>query len=167
MRESDDGIGGRVRYRLRMAQTHRLLPLNEWAEAARAEVAGDPLWSVQSYRIALYAVECLTFDRRSNSHFAGAPAVDQLTRALGSIAVHIAEGYSRGSIADRRQFYGYALGSTREAIAWYNTLHIELGPIVEERQALLIQIRRLLITTVRNSRPDDSTEILSDINRKK
>jgi four helix bundle protein len=150
-----------------MAQTHQLLSFDDWAKSAGAGVSRDPLWSVQSYRIALYAVECLTFDRRSNSRFAAAPAVDQLTRALGSIAAHIAEGYSRGSIADRRQFYGYALGSTREAIAWYNTLHIELGPVVEDRQALLIQIRRLLVTTVRNSRPEDATAILSDRQRKK
>ena len=150
-----------------MTQTHQLLSFSDWAKAADAGVSGDPLWSVQSYRIALYAVECLTFDRRSNSRFATAPAVDQLTRAVGSIAAHIAEGYSRGSIADRRQFYGYALGSTREAIAWYNTLRIELGSVVEDRQASLIQIRRLLITPVRNSRSDDSTAILSDINQKK
>jgi four helix bundle protein len=150
-----------------MAQTHRLLLFNDWAKAAGAGVSGDPLWSVQAYRLALYAVECLTFDRRTNSRFAAAPAVDQLTRALGSIAAHIAEGYSRGSVADRRQFYGYALGSTREAIAWYNTLHIELGAAVEDRQALLIQIRRLLLTTIRNSRPDDPTATLSDFHRKK
>jgi four helix bundle protein len=150
-----------------MAQPHHLLEFADWERATEAGIAGDPLWSVQAYRIAQYIVECHTFDRRSNSRLAAAPAFDQLTRSLGSIGANIAEGYSRGSAADRARFYDYALGSTREAISWYNTLQIELGPIVDERRALLVQIRRLLLTTLRNSRQTDPTEKLSDFKRKK
>ena len=76
-------------------------------------------------------------------------------------------GYSRSSLADRTRFYGYALGSTREAIHWYNSLHIELGSVAEDRQAVLIQIRRLLLTTLRNSRSQDPTTMLSDFKPKK
>ena len=150
-----------------MPQPHQLLSFGDWEKAAGAKVSGDPLWSVQAYRIALYAMVCHTFDRRSNPHLAGAAAVDQLTRALGSIGANIAEGYSRASLADRSRFYGYALGSTREAIHWYNSLQIELETVVEDRQATLIQIRRLLLTTLRNARSQDPTAMLSDFKRKK
>jgi four helix bundle protein len=128
---------------------------------------GEPLWSVQAYRRAQYAVDVHTHDRRSISQLVSAPAFDQLTRAIGSISANIAEGYSRSSAADRARFYSYALGSTREALAWYNTLRIELGPVVDERQALLIQIRRLLLTTLRNMRLSDPTAMLTDFRRKK
>ena len=150
-----------------MAQPHHLLPFADWEKAAGAGLSGDPLWSVQAYRIAQYSVECHTFDRRTNPRLVAAPAFGQLTRALGSIGANIAEGYSRGSAADRARFYDYALGSTREAISWYNTLHIELGPGVDDRRATLIQIRRLLLTTLRNSRLKDPTEMLNDFKRKK
>ena len=150
-----------------MANRDQLVPFPVWEKSASEGVSGDPLWSVQSYRIALYAVECHTFDRRSNTRLSTAGHLEQLTRALGSIAANIAEGYSRPTIADRLRYYGYALGSTREAITWYNTLKIELGTVVEERQSTLIQIRRLLLTTLRNARPSDPTSMLSDFRRKK
>ena len=86
-----------------------------------------------------------------------APALDQLTRAVGSVAANIAEGYSRFSGPDRVRFYGYALGSVREAIAWYGTLGAELGTVAAERQAMLVQIRRLLLTTVKRARADSTT----------
>jgi len=75
---------------------------------------------------------------------------------------NIAEGYSRSSLADRNRFYGYALGSTREAIAWYDTVRIELGERVDDRQATLIQVRRLLLTTLRKTRPDGASAIFRD-----
>ena len=139
-----------------------MVPFREWERIAGAPRTGDPLWSVQAFRIALYATECHTFDRRVNAQLAKAAALNQLTRALGSIAANIAEGYSRSSIADRTRFYGYALGSAREAIAWYDTLRIELGGLVDQRQETLIQVRRLLLTTLRNARPDRAGAALRD-----
>ncbi|HEY2849768.1 MAG TPA: four helix bundle protein [Gemmatimonadaceae bacterium] len=150
-----------------MASSRLQSSFEEWEKAAGAGATGDPLWSIQAYRRAEYAVDTHTRDRQSNSQLATAPAFDQLTRALGSISANIAEGYSRSSAADRARFYSYALGSTREALAWYNTLRIELGPLVDERQALLIQIRRLLLTTLRNMRVSDPTGMLTDFRRKK
>ena len=131
-----------------------MLDFSEWAQRADEARTGDPLWSVQAYRLGLYAIECHTFDRRENTQLGKAAALDQLTRALGSIAANIAEGYSRSTLADRVRFYGYALGSTREAIAWYDTLRIELGDLINDRQATLIQVRRLLLTTLRRTRPE-------------
>jgi four helix bundle protein len=125
-------------------------------------MTGDPLWSVQAYRISMYVVDCHASDRESNPRLTQAAAIDQLTRALGSIAANIAEGYSRASSAERLRFYGYALGSTREAITWYNTLRAELGPVTESRQDSLVQIRRLLLTTLRRARTKDPTSMLRD-----
>ena len=124
---------------------------------------GDPLWSVQAYRISLYAIECHTLDRRVNAQLGRAATLDQLTRAVGSISANLAEGYSRSSVADRTRFYGYALGSTREAIAWYDTLNIELGDVVKKRQDTLIQIRRLLLTMLKRTRPDGPVHSMRDM----
>ena len=136
---------------------------NEWVRGADLSRRGDPLWSVQAYRLSLYAVDCHAHDRRECSALQTAAVLDQLTRAVGSIAANIAEGYSRSTVPDRARFYGYALGSTREAIAWYDSLKLELDVLAEDRQATLIQIRRLLLTTLRNSRADGTPHSLSDL----
>jgi hypothetical protein len=132
-------------------------PFSQWVTGADRSRSGDPLWSVQAYRFSLYAVDCHTCDRRANAEFRKAAALDQLTRAVGSIAVNI---------ADRTRFYGYALGSTREAIAWYESLRIELGDRVKDRLAILIQTRRLLLTTLRNARPEGTVVAMRDSLRK-
>ena len=51
------------------------------------------------------------------------------------------------------------------ATTWYKNVRLELGPVVEERNALLVQIRRLLLTTLRNSRAKDPTSMLRDSHR--
>jgi four helix bundle protein len=125
----------------------------EWEKTVEEALTGDPLWTVQAYRIAMYAIDCHTFDRTHNAALLKAPSLDQLSRAIGSVAANIAEGYSRFSGPDRVRFYGYALGSAREAIAWYGTLTTELGAVAAERQAMLVQVRRLLLT-VKRARAD-------------
>ena len=161
MRRLDDASSREGRYRRRMTN-ESVPPFGEWVERAAGARTGDPLWTVQAYRLSLYAVECHTFDRRSNARLRRAAALDQLTRAVGSISANLAEGYSRSSAADRSRFYGYALGSTREAIAWYDTLRIELGALIDQRQSILIQIRRLLLTTLRKARPEGTHGSLRD-----
>jgi four helix bundle protein len=72
--------------------------------------------------------------------------VSQLSRAIASIGANIAEGYSRRSGADRSRFYGYALGSTREAMVWYRSVAWCLPEATMElRMAFLTQERRLII----------------------
>jgi four helix bundle protein len=137
-------------------------PFSEWVIGADKSRAGDPLWSVQAYRLGLYAVASLTFDRRNNERFARSAALDQVIRAVGSVSANLAEGYSRGTVADRARFYGYALGSAREAIAWYDTLTLELGDLVTERQGILIQIRRLLLAMLKRIRPDSPGHTMRD-----
>ncbi len=50
--------------------------------------------------------------------------------------------------------------------AWYDTLRIELGALADERQATLIQIRRLLLTMLRNARSDDALAAMSHATRR-
>jgi four helix bundle protein len=127
----------------------------EWVATRDVARTGDPLWAVQAYRLASYANACNTFDRQTNRPFSKAVSVDRLTHAIGSISANIAEGYSRASKPDQNRFYGYALGSTREAIEWYDNLRFDLGVVTDDRQAILIQIRRLLLTMLRNARSSD------------
>ena len=137
-------------------------PFGEWEKGAHDARVGDPLWTVQAYRLGCYAIACVKFDRRNNSQLAKATVLDQLIRAVGSISANLSEGYSRSSIADRTRFYGYALGSTREAIDWYDSLDAELGEAVKARQDTLVQIRRLLLTMLRRTRPDGPAHSMHD-----
>jgi four helix bundle protein len=137
----------------------------EWIVGMSEARRGDPLWSVQAYRFALYAIECHTYDRQTNAELRAAPEFDQLTRAIGSVAANIAEGYSRSSLADRNRLYDYALGSVREAITWCDALRFALGAVTDDRQATLIRVRRLLLTTLRTSRAGSARSALSDPSR--
>ena len=134
---------------------------SEWVAGRDVARTRDPLWAVQAYRLASYAKACHNFDRETNRRFAKAVSVDQLTQAVGSIAANIAEGYSRPTQPDQSRFYGYALGSTREAIEWYDTLRFDLGPPTDDRQVTLIQVRRLLLTMLRNARSADDRASMS------
>ena len=42
---------------------------------------------------------------------------DQARRAVGSVALNVAEGYGRPSAGDRKKHYGYAIGSAHEVAA--------------------------------------------------
>jgi four helix bundle protein len=161
MRGYGDGFGQRL-VQVGGMTNHTQLSFAEWEKTVGTGIAGDPLWTVQAYRIGVYAMECHTLDRGSNPALAAAAACDQLTRAIGSISANIAEGYSRSTLPARVRFYGYALGSAREAIAWYNAVRVELGAFVVDRQAVLIQVRRLLLTTLRRSRTKDPKSMLRD-----
>jgi four helix bundle protein len=132
----------------------------EWELAACPSFRGDPLWTVRAFRLAMYAIACHGEDCTAHPRLAGAAVTDQLTRALGSIAANIAEGHSRSSLADRLRLLGYALGSAREASVWYETLRTDAGQLVTDRQNTLIQIRRLLLTTLRRARPAGTTDAL-------
>lgn len=77
----------------------------------------------------------------------------QLIRAVGSIAANVAEGYARSSSKERIRFYGYALGSAEEARTWYRVSRPLLrGSDIDDRVHLLVRIRQLLLTMIRNER---------------
>ncbi len=77
----------------------------------------------------------------------------QLYAAIGSIAANLGEGYSRSSGRDRARFFEYALGSVREAMAWYRSAEPVLGPeTARDRLDTLEEIRRLLLAIIPRER---------------
>jgi four helix bundle protein len=126
----------------------------EWEATVPEAIAGDALWRVQAYRLALFAADIgwedvsrLVKDRRTRA------LADQLYRSLGSIGADIAEGYSRGSGKDRARFYEYALGSVRESRDWYyKARHVLDDSVVEHRLSLQTQMIRLLLKMVPDQR---------------
>lgn len=121
-----------------------------WQASVSQAVRADAIWRVAAYRLALYAVhigweDARILDRARITRSVGS----QLYRALGSIAANIAEAYSRSSGTDRARILEYGLGSTRESDAWYFAARPVLGQeVFESRNAILSQIRRLLLTTI-------------------
>ena len=110
----------------------------------------DPVERVQAYQLALEAMRLGRADaRRLRADPLMREVGGQLVRATASIAANLAEGYSRGSNADRRNFLQYALGSARESYVWYEAADLPQG---KERIARLTSIRRLLLTMIRTSR---------------
>jgi len=136
------------------------MTLEEWIAEVPEEIKSDSLWRVEVYRLALFLADLgwsdtanLLKDKRMLS------LADQLTRALGSIAANLAEGYSRGTGKDRAHFYEYALGSARESRTWYFLARHVLGEaVVATRMRLLGQIIRLLLTMI----PDQRGRVLRE-----
>lgn len=131
-----------------------IMNYREWLKSVPPELTGDPLWTIEAYRLALFAADIgwadvtkLMQDKRT------VDLAGQLYRALGSIAANISEGLSRNSGRDRARFYEYSLGSAREARTWhYGARHI-LGELVaRHRMQLLTQIIRLLLVMIPDQR---------------
>lgn len=130
------------------------MDIAEWEKKVPEKIKNDALWTVKSYKLALFLadlawLDCtkLTSDRRTLG------ISDQLFRSGGSISANIAEGYSRGSGKDRARFYEYALGSAREGRDWYFKARYILGDdVANHRIALTTEIIRLLLTTVPQQR---------------
>ena len=59
----------------------------------------------------------VNFYRQTRCHKLSAALRDQLERASQSIALNLAEGYGRGSVADQKRFYQISMGSLRECQA--------------------------------------------------
>jgi four helix bundle protein len=126
----------------------------EWSAGVSEEIRGDSLWRVEAYRLALFLADLGWSDTAKLMQQGRTLGLaDQLTRALGSIAANIAEGYSRGTGKDRAHFYEYALGSARESRTWYFRARHALGEdIIAHRMRLLGQIIRLLLTMIPEQR---------------
>ncbi|MDQ8154588.1 MAG: four helix bundle protein [Gemmatimonadota bacterium] len=117
-----------------------------WAPGVAVEETSDPLWRLHSYRVARCLLDHLQGDAVVLAAHVDPKTVAQLSRAVASMGANIAEGYSRRSNADRSRFYGYALGSTREAMLWYRSVAWCLDhDTLELRMACLMQARCLLI----------------------
>lgn len=120
--------------------------LADWATTIESGETADPIWNLLGYRIARCLVDQAQGDGVHLINHVDPKTVSQLSRAVASIGANIAEGYSRRSVADRSRFYGYALGSTREATVWYRSVASTLdAPTLALRMAFLAQERRLII----------------------
>lgn len=115
--------------------------------------AGDPIWRTRMFRMATYlGTRCHTDVARLGSRIS-LQVAHQFVRAIASISANISEGYSRGANADRLRFYTYALGSTRESLAWIDALGATPWPPRAEYRDLLVQIRRQLLTAIKAMPP--------------
>lgn len=116
-------------------------------------LAGDPLWRTRMFRMASYLGARCSTDVAHLGARVSLQVSHQFVRAIASISANIAEGYSRGGTADRVRFYTYALGSTREALAWLEALGRAPWAPRSEYVDLLVQIRRQLLTAIKSLRP--------------
>jgi four helix bundle protein len=120
--------------------------LEVWAAKVPVEETADPIWNLHAYRVARCLVDQVENDRSELAARVDSATFSQLSRSVASIGANLAEGYSRRSGADRARFYGYALGSAREAMLWYRSVAWALdGTALALRMAFLVQQRRLLL----------------------
>jgi four helix bundle protein len=140
----------------------------EWEQAVPREITDDSLWKMTAYRLALFLSDiCWQDVAILLQHRQLHELADQLYRATGSVSANLAEGYSRGTGADRARFYEYALGSARESRDWYfKARHVLSKDVTPHRLQFLTEIIRLLLTMVPQQRGrilrDDATEYILD-----
>lgn len=127
---------------------------DEWEQQAARWFAGDALWNITAYRIALFVADCTWDDAiRLAKHRIGSASLNPLVRAVGSIGADIAECYSRSTGLDRARFFEYALGSVRESRHWYYSARRALpAQRVTDILTRTEQRRRLLLVMVHRER---------------
>jgi four helix bundle protein len=128
----------------------------QWQLTVPASLTRDPIWKRADYRLATFVADAAWPDaERLATHPATRKLADQLYSAVGSIGAHIAEGYSRGTGADRIRYYEYALGSARETREWYwKARHVIGEAAMTPIFNVLEQIVRLLLTAIKGERQD-------------
>ena len=130
------------------------MTFDEWEVGVSPALKADRIWRMRTYRLACYVAEVGWSDVRILAADPLTPGIaTQLLRALGSIRVNLAEGYSRSAGRDRARLFEYALGSAREAREWYRHASPILGSIASERAAVLDEISRLLVAIIPRERP--------------
>ena len=119
-------------------------------ESLPAWLQNDPLSRMRAYRIATKLQQQAWDDaEKLKKNSITAEVAGQLYTAVGSIAANLAEGYSRSSGKDRVRIFEYALGSAREAMAWY----VSGAPVIGDetttkRGNALEEIRRIMLTAI-------------------
>jgi four helix bundle protein len=125
-----------------------------WERTCSRAITSDTLWKLDVYRAALFLLHCARADLRSIPGLRPEDELaDQLLTAAASVSAHIGESYGRWGVADQLKFLGYALGSVRECISWYNASRDRLpNAVVDEREMLIARIRALLLGYIRSLR---------------
>src|SRR6266550_544743 len=115
---------------------------------------GDPLQRMRAYRLACELVTESWEDAEKLTHHRTMEKVSaQLYAAVGSIVANLGEGYAHSSGKDRARIFEYALGSTRESIAWFRSAEPVLGcDVVAKRVEKLDEIRRMLMAIIPRER---------------
>jgi four helix bundle protein len=114
----------------------------------------DPLQRMRAYRLACELVREAWEDAEKLTHHRTTERVSaQLYAAVGSIVANLGEGYAHSSGKDRARIFEYALGSTRESIAWFRSAEPILGAdVVARRVEKLDEIRRMLMAIIPRER---------------
>ena len=134
--------------------------LSEWEARQHMAITGDPLWRLRCYREALFVLDLARGDVQAAKQPTHQSAAAQLLTAVGSVAANIGESYGRATNADRARFLSYALGSVREAIAWYQAIRSAIAPAaVDDRLARLARIRRMLLGLLKRLRRADGKRV--------
>ena len=133
-----------------------------WEASPPAEVIGDSIWRLPAYRLSRYLAAVVDHDVPSIREHSPSRA-EQLERAIDSIGINIAEGYSRLHGRERARFYEYALGSAREAREWYARVGAYLPPgIALSRCRLLSRAIKILTVAVPQERAGSSERRIRD-----
>ena len=128
------------------------LDFDAYEGAPPAQYLGDPIWKTRMFRMAAFLASRCAGDLARLGPRASLQVTQQFVRAVASIEANIVEGYSRTGTADQARFYAYALGSTREALAWIDALGDASWTPRAQYMDLLVQIRRQLLTALRRMR---------------
>jgi four helix bundle protein len=120
---------------------------SRWVQELPRAVTSDSLWRLKCYQHALFLFSLSREDAIAIHHARPFGAVaEQLARSVGSIPANMAEAYGRPTNSDRIRFFSYALGSVREATAWYDGARAVLDPDhVADRLERLSRVRAMLI----------------------
>ncbi len=132
----------------------------EWEKTRSTALTSDLIWKLDAYRAGLFFRHLSKPDVRELRRLRpGDDLPDQLAESSGSVPANIGEGYSRATRPDRLRFYGYALGSVRECIVWYEDARGDLSEDkIESQQQLLARIRALLLGMISQLRPGTDFE---------
>ena len=126
----------------------------EWIKSVPTEIANDPIWKLEVYRLALFVGDIGWHDVLALSKNKLMYSIaDQLHRSLGSISANLTEGYSRSKGLDRARFIEISLGSARESRDWYYKSKQVLSPaVIKHRMGLTTQIVAMLTPMISHQR---------------
>ncbi|MBN2119249.1 MAG: four helix bundle protein [Anaerolineales bacterium] len=131
-----------------------IMNYSEWLSTVPSEIASDPIWKLEVYRLALFAGDIGWHDilaLSKNNLMWG--IADQLYRSPGSISANLTEGYSRSKGLDRARFFEIALGSARESRDWYyKSRHVLPDEVVKHRMELITRIISMLVPMISHQR---------------
>jgi four helix bundle protein len=125
-----------------------------WERTCHPAITSDVSWKLDAYRSALFLLDLVHEDLRFGARRGLDPKIAaQLLYSVGSVSGNIGEGYSRSTRADRIRFFGYALGSLRECVSWYQAAKGTIEPAtVSWRLSLVAKSRALLLGLIRSTR---------------